>query len=204
MRHQLTTTIAAITCASAALSAGAASAGQTVDPSTLVPMPPPGSTCQATGVGVTCYTTFDASIQNEPAFPLSCGLVYESASDVRRGLRWYVDGRLDRRLVFQNATGSWSLSPSGTTPSVTWTAHASWENRDIDADAPEETWPTTVRGMSFRLSGPDGRPIFEYAGLENPDGAHHGLGDWTRFESPDVDSTICAVLTGSSASTNSG
>ncbi|MBA3266365.1 MAG: hypothetical protein H0T14_08360 [Nocardioidaceae bacterium] len=185
----------AVSCAGLALGSATASAGGSVDPSTLVPEPPPDATCKATGAGVVCNTTFNASVQNEPAFSLPCGLLYETADDVRRGTRWYVDGRLTRRFVFQNASGSWSLSPTGAGPSVTWVAHANWQNTDVDADAPEETWPTVIHGMMLRITGPTGRPIFQYAGIERPDGTSSGLGDWAEFEAPQVQSEICDALT---------
>lgn len=155
----------------------------------------PGATCRANGASVICHTTFNASLQNEPAFPLPCGLVYETADDVRRGIRWYVDGRLTTRFVFQNASGSWSLSPTGAGPSVSWVAHANWQNVNIDADAPEETWPTTLHGVAFRLTGPDGQVIFQFSGIEWPDGSHSGLGDWVQRESPEIQSAICDALT---------
>jgi hypothetical protein len=186
---------AALSCVCWVGGAAPAMGGQEVDPSTLTPAPPPGATCVTTGDAVRCATTFDASLQAEPVFTLPCGQVYETSTDVRRGIRWYVDGRLDRRFVFQTAGGSWSLSPTMSAPVVTWVAHASWQNLDIDADAPEETWPTTTHGLSIRVTGPDGRTIFQYAGLDLPDGTHHGIGDWAELESAEVQAALCDVLT---------
>jgi hypothetical protein len=195
MRIRAAVIALAMSCAGLVLGGAPASAGDLVDPTTLVPEPPPGATCRANGASVICHTTFNASIQNEPAFPLSCGLLYETAEDVRRGIRWYVDGRLTRRFVFQTAAGSWSLSPTGDGPSVSWVAHANWQNVNIDADAPEETWPTTLHGVALRVTGPDGQVIFQFSGLERPDGSHSGLGDWAQFESQEVQSAICDALT---------
>ncbi len=189
----------ALVMASGVLATGAApaSAGGTVDPSTLVPQPPPGADCRSTGRGaVLCHTTFDDSRVNAEAFPLPCGLVYETAHDLRRGTRWYADGRLTRRFVFQDAHGSWSLSPDGSGPAVTWVAHDSWQNVDVDADAPEETWPTTTRGMMFRVSGPGGGTLFHVAGRDLPTGEHRGVGDWGVFDSPELQAALCAALTG--------
>ena len=196
MRVRVWVTAVAVSCAGLVLGSSPVSAGGQVDPSTLIPEPPPGATCEPTGAGVLCHTTFNASFQNEPAFSLPCGLVYETADDVRRGTRWYVDGRLTRRFVFQNASGEWSLSPTGAGPLVTWVAHANWQNVDIDAAAPEESWPTTSHGVALRVSGPEGAPIFQFSGLQLPDGSHSGLGDWAEFESQDVQSEICNALTG--------
>ena len=185
---------AALGCLGLAGGAAPAMAGHSVEPATLTPPPPPGSTCWTVGAAVRCDTVFDASVQAEPAFELPCGQVYETSTDVRRGIRWYVDGRLDRRFVFQDAQGSWSLSPTASAPTVTWVAHASWQNVGIDASAPEETWPTTTHGLSLRVTGPGGRPIFTYAGLDLPDGDHHGTGDWVDFESAEVQAALCEVL----------
>jgi FtsP/CotA-like multicopper oxidase with cupredoxin domain len=87
-----------------------------------------------------------------------------------RGIRWYEDGRLTRRFVFADDSGSWSLSPDGAGPVVTWVAQGNWQNVDVDADASEETWPTTSHGMQFRLTAPDGKLIFQFSGLERPAG----------------------------------
>lgn len=100
-----------------------------------------------------------------------------------------------RRVVFQDANGSWSLSPSGAGPVVTWVAHDSWVNDPVDDDAPEETWPTTTRGMALRVEGPDG-PLFQLAGLQRPDGSHSGVGDWVVFDSPETQAAICDALGG--------
>lgn len=190
-------TALAVSCGGLVLGGVPASAGGLIDPSTLFPAPAPDSICRANGTGVICETTFNGSVQNEPAFPLPCGLVYETSDDVRRGIRWYdADRRLTQRFVFQDATGSWSLSPTGDGPSATVIAHADWQNRNIDASAPAETWPTTYHGMMIRITGPDhGRPIFQYTGLERPDGSHSGLGDWVDFDSPAIQSLLCDALT---------
>lgn len=109
--------------------------------------------------------------------------------------RWYTDGRLVRRAVFQNASGAWSLSPDGSAPLVTWEAHDSWVNDGLDPEAPEAEWPVTTRGMVLRITGPNG-PIFQFSGLERPDGTHSGIGDWAGFESAATEAVICAALTG--------
>lgn len=174
----------------------AAAAPPPVDPTTLVPAPPPGSACHAAGDRVICQTTFDSSLTDEPAFPLPCGLVYETADDLRRGLRWYEGGELVRRSVFQHASGSWSLDPQGDGPTVTWTAHANWRNVDVDPQASPEEWPTTYHGMQFRIEGPDGRPILHFAGIVRPDGSHSGAGGSFDLGSPELQAALCAALTG--------
>jgi len=71
--------------------------------------------------------------------PTPCGLVYETADEVRRGIRWYVDGLLTRRFVFADDSGSWSLSPTGAGPAASWVGKGNWQNVDVDAEATEET-----------------------------------------------------------------
>lgn len=171
-----------------------AEAAPFADVNTLVPAPPPGATCHAAAAHTLCRTIFDNSVTNEEAFVLPCGQVYETADDVRRGLRWYEDSHLVRRFVFQSASGSWSLSSDGAGPTVTWTAHANWQNVGVDAVADEETWPTTYHGMQFRITGRDGRPILQYAGIDRPDGSHSGAGEPFDPGSAAVQAVLCEAL----------
>lgn len=185
---------ALVTGVGLAASAVSAAAAAPVDVNTLVPAPPPGAACHAAGARTVCRTIFDNSVTNGEAFVLPCGQVYETADDVRRGLRWYEDNQLVRRFVFQSASGSWSLSPDGAGPTVTWTAHANWQNVEVDVQADEETWPTTYHGMQFRITGRDGRPILQYAGIDRPDGSHSGAGEPFDPGSPAVQAALCAAL----------
>lgn len=186
----------ALLVAGVAVSAApAAGAGRTpVDPATLTPAPPPGASCYETGEQVRCETVFEIHAVNEPAFELPCGLFYETIDDVRRGTRWYTDGLLTKRLVFQQAAGFWSLSPDGSGPHVQVTSHASWSNVDFDPLAPEEEWPTTFHGMQFQLKDASGHIIFQISGRETPAG-QTGNGEWAEFDSPEVQQRLCAALT---------
>jgi hypothetical protein len=95
-------------------------AGPLIDPSTLQPPPPPGAECRADGAWTICHTGLLFTPVNEPIldFELPCGTLYETATDVRRGIRWYNsdDGKLVRRFVSQDMEGAWSLSPTGAGP----------------------------------------------------------------------------------------
>ena len=192
----LRTCLAALTTGialAAAPGGTAAAAPPPVDLTSLVPPPPPGSECHAAGTRVICRTTLDSSVTDEPVFSLPCGQVYETADDLRRGLRWYEGGQLVRRSVFQHASGSWSLAEAG--PTVTWTAHANWRNVDVDPQAAPEEWPTTYHGLQFRIDGPDGRPILHFAGIVRPDGSHSGAGSNPDFASPELQVALCTALT---------
>lgn len=167
----------------------------TVDPSTLTPAPPPGSVCRDAGQQVICETSFEIHTVNEPAFELSCGLFYETIDDVRRGIRWYTDGMLTRRFVFQQAVGSWSLSPSGDGRRVEVSAHASWRNDDIDPFAPEEEWPQTLVGMGLRIMADDGGVVYQETGRWSADGEHNGNQRFGPLDSPEAQASICSALT---------
>ena len=98
------------------------------------------------------------------------------------------------RFVTQDFEGTWSLSPTGAGPTVTVTAHSNWRNVNIDADADESTWPTTFHGNGFMIRAPGFGVIVHIAGLDLPDGTHHGVA--RSFEDPEVAAELCAALTG--------
>ena len=107
----------------AAITGGAALAGQSVDPSTLTPPPPAGAVCQETGQYVICQTYFDEPpVVNEPEFMVSCGSgdrwVYLTETVHREGIRWYSDGLLVKRFGTEHEEGTLSLSPTGEEPTV--------------------------------------------------------------------------------------
>ena len=174
-----------------------AAAGPLVDPSTLQPPPPPGSECRLDGAWIICHTSLVFTPVNEPILDLQlpCGTIYETATDVRRGIRWYDSstGRLVTRFVTQDLEGTWSLSPTGAGPTVTITAHANWRNVNIDADADESTWPTTFHGNGFTIRAPGFGVIVHIAGLDLPDGTHRGVA--RVIEDPAVAAELCAALT---------
>jgi hypothetical protein len=177
--------------------AGPAAAGPLVDPDTLQPPPPPGSECRLDGAWIICHTSLVFAPVNEPIldFRLPCGTLYETASDVRRGIRWYDSstGRLVTRFVTQDFEGTWSLSPTGAGPTVRVTAHANWRNVNIDADADESTWPTTFHGNGFTIQAPGFGVIVHIAGLDLPDGTHRGVA--RVIEDPEVAAELCGALT---------
>ena len=147
-----------------------ASAGPLVDPDTLIPPPPPGSTCSATGNQVICQTSLDFTFVNEPVFDIACGTVYETSTDTRVGIRWYnSDRKLVRRHVRQDDAGTWSLSPAGTGPLVTISVHANWSNQyPIPGD--DASASQVNHGDGFTAQAPGFGVILHIAGLDEPDG----------------------------------
>jgi hypothetical protein len=195
-RVTITTAALAVLLATAGAGAGQASgaSGSPVDPDTLTPPPPPGATCQQAGRQVICQTSVEFHYQNQPAFELPCGLLYESIDDVRRGARWYVDGLMTKRLVFQDMAGSWSLSPDGAGPQLFIMAHANWRNVGIDFTAPEVEWFTTFHGVGLQVKDEGGHILFQFSGYESPEG-HNGRGDFADLEGPEGQAAMCDALT---------
>jgi hypothetical protein len=179
----------------AVLAATATAARTPVDPETLIP-PPPNATCHEAGRQIVCDTAFEIHLTNEPVdFGLPCGIVFETTDDVRRGTRWYDADTftIAKRLVFQDMTGMWSLSPDGSGPVVRISAHANWRNLEFPDPFDESTWPTTFHGNGFTASAPGYGVIIHFAGLDEPDGTHHGAA--TPFlDDPEIADEICDAL----------
>jgi hypothetical protein len=176
--------------------AGPAAAGPLVDPSTLQPPPPPDSECRLDGAWIICHTSLEFHPVNEPIldFQLPCGTLYETADDVRRGIRWYDSntGKLLKRFVSQDFEGTWSLSPTGAGPMVTVIAHANWRNL-YAVPGDESSGPTIFHGNGFTIRAPSFGVIVHIAGLDLPDGTHRGVA--RIIEDPEVAAELCAALT---------
>ena len=127
-----------------------AAAGPVVDPSTLQP-PPPGAECRADGQSIICHTSLVLTPVNEPVAELPCGTVYETSNDVRRGIRWYnSDGKLVKRFVTQDLEGTWSLSPTGASPTAKLTTTTGATRTPCRATSPQARPSSTVTGSPFR------------------------------------------------------
>ena len=171
-------------------SAGTVSAGSPVDPALLTPPPPPGATCSNDGRFVICATTFNGSATNELAFELTCGPVYVTSTDVRVGRRWYEDGLLVRRHVVQNASGTWSLSPTGEGPLVSFIAHATWgEVYLIPGD--ESSQVGHQRGNDLLARSATGGVLAHVSGRSTDEGF---TGLFHLPEDPARDAAVCAAL----------
>ena len=176
------------------LLAAPAAAGPVVDRSTLQPQPPPGAVCRADGLWTICQTTFLVDMINEPIpfLDLPCGTVYETISDLREGIRWYLDGKLVKRFVSQNADGTWSLSPTGAGPAVKISLHASWRDEYV-VPGDESSALTTFHGSGFTASAPGAGVIAHIAGLDLPDGTHRGV--FRIVEDAESAANLCDALT---------
>jgi hypothetical protein len=172
------------------LIAAPASAGPTVDPSTLTPPPPPGAECRLDGQWIICQTSVVIDQVNEPiGTVLPCGEIYDTSHDVRNGIRFYnAEGLLVKRFATQHSEGTWSLSPTGEGPTVDLRVTAnSWTVLAVPGD--ESTEALTEHGNEVTISSPGSGVIVHIAGLNLPEGDHRGV---FRVE---VAAELCAALT---------
>jgi hypothetical protein len=190
MRKLFLTAVSIAGCAAIWMSVPAG-AGPIVDPATLDPPPPPGATCTLGGQWTICDTTFDASHPTEAAFDLPCGVVYETLTDLRRGIRWYADGKLVKRFVSQDGAGTWSLSATGSGPTAMVALQANWRD-EYAVPGDESSASTTVHGNDVVVRAPASGAIAHIAGIDPPDGTHHGV---VRFiDNPEVADELCGAL----------
>jgi hypothetical protein len=192
MRKRLLIALVIAACASIWMSVPAG-AGPIVDPSALVPPPPPGATCKLDGAWTICQTTFDDSHANVELedFDLPCGAVYETMVDVRAGIRWYADGKLVKRFVSQNAEGTWSLSPTGAGPKAIVTLQANWRD-EYAVPGDESSASTTVHGSDVTVRASGYGVIVHIAGVDRPDDTHQGVA--TYVDDPSVSAELCDAL----------
>ena len=184
----------AFTLAACVLMVPAARGGTaTVDPSTLQPAPPPGASCRLDGRFVICRTELHSAIQNEPVFDLPCGTVHETSTDDRAGIRWYSNGLLVRRRVTAVFDGFWTLSPAGSGPRVAISAHWNWWAIPAEPGGEMATETLTTHGNTFTARAPGGGVIAHIAGLDLPDGTHHGV--LRYIDDPPIAAAVCDALT---------
>jgi hypothetical protein len=172
-----------------------AAAGNLVDQSALIPIPPPGAVCHADGSWTICHTQVSLNPVNEPVFDLPCGTMYETSSDVRHGIRWYNgDGKLAKRFVTQDVEGTWSLSPEGAGPTVKITAHDNWRNvYPVPGDLSSELQVNHGDGLTVRVPGLG--VIAHVAGMDRREDEDAPRGIFRDIEDPAVQENLCAALT---------
>jgi hypothetical protein len=166
--HSLTLAVAIGGLAVASVAAGAI-----VDPSTLTPEPPPGSTCVADGAWVRCDGSSVDVLVNSPSLELPCGLTYETATDSRRRVAWYRDGLLDHRSVHATYRGSVSLSSTGSGPSAGASGNWSW-SVVYTTPGDDSTGILMSHGNQLRVDGM-GRSFRITGVFKDNDAIHHGL-----------------------------
>jgi hypothetical protein len=174
---------------------GAAFAVEAVDPATLTPPPPDGSLCRADGRWIICQTAVAFAPVNEPSGDeLPCGVIYQTGTDEREGVRWYnSDGLLAKRFVRQDVELTWSLSPAGDGPVVLVSAHVTWSNVYAVPGSDPNTEPQPTHGNDLTISQPGVGVIAHIAGLGGKDETHHGV--FRLFDDPAVAAALCEALT---------
>ena len=171
-------------------------ASKAVDPASLTPAPAPPTEaeCQADGTWIICHTSLVIETVNAPAFDVGCGTIYETSRDVRLGIRWYdaADKVIVKRHVTQDFEGTWTLSPDGTGPALTVTAHDNWDDSQYADPNDLDSGVRFTHGNGVAVQAPGAGTIAHIAGLDTPD-THHGV---ARFiDDPAVAARLCSVLT---------
>jgi hypothetical protein len=188
--------IVLLSLAGVLLIASPASAGPTVDPSTLTPPPPPGAECRLDGQWIICQISLVIDQVNEPiGIVLPCGEIYDTSHDVRHGIRFYnSEGLLVKRFATQDSEGTWSLSPTGEGPTVDLRVNAnSWTVLAVPGDL--STGAVTEHGSEVTISSPGFGVILHIAGLNLPEGDHRGVFRIIEDAQPQVAADLCAALT---------
>jgi hypothetical protein len=170
--------------------ASISSAHTLVDPTTLTPPLKPFRVCFQDGPWVKCDTSdLPKSYANQANtdFDLPCGTMYESATITNRATRWYKNLLLVERNGLEHIAGTWSLSPTGSAPTVAFSADNSWHETflvpgDLSSDS------EVVHG-SFRV--PALGAEFHDSGIILPDGTTHGH---TLFTDA-AKAQLCSLLT---------
>ena len=197
MRHLIVAFVAALAINAITLP-NAAAAAESIDGTTLTPPVIPGTPCLADGRWIRCETGFSASWANEPAFELPCGSVYETATQVRRSTRWYLDRLLVQRNAVDSIRGTWSLSATGAGPSVEIRINDGWHEEfvipgDVSSDVER------AHGSFLRVLGL-GNAVLDTGVYLYPGDTHHGYtsitADSNIFDGTDPAgaAALCAAL----------
>jgi hypothetical protein len=163
-----------------------------VDPTTLTPPLKPVRICYEDGPWVKCDTSGAGGYENleisdGPAFGLSCGTIYETETDTAHATRWYVNLLLVERDAEQRVTGTWSLSPTGSGPTVAFAADNSWHETFLvpgDLSSDSEVFHSAFRVPALGAG-------FHDAGIYLPDGTQHGHTSFTD----EAKAKLCELLT---------
>jgi hypothetical protein len=156
MRSRRFLLVAAIAALTSLGGATITTAHTLVDPTTLTPPLRSFRICYEDGPWVKCDTSGAGGYENQeifdgPAFGLPCGTIYETETDTAHATRWYDENLLlVERDAQQHITGTWSLSPTGSGPTVAFAADNSWHETflvpgDLSSDSKSFTAPFASR-----------------------------------------------------------
>ncbi len=183
--------VAVILAIASLMGASASSAHTLVDPTTLTPPLKPFRICNQDGPWVKCDTstpTTSYANQANTDFDLPCGTIYESGTATTHATRWYKNLLLVERNAQQHIVGTWSLSATGSGPTVAFATDNSWHETflvpgDLSSDS-------IVEHGSF-LRVPALGAEFHDSGINMADGTHHGNTSFTDA----AKARLCGLLT---------
>jgi len=191
MRSRRFLLVAAIAALTSLGGATVVSAHTLVDPTTLTPPLLPFRVCYEDGPWVRCDTSGPTRTyaNEETDFGLPCGTIYESATIETHATRWYQNLLLVERDAQEHVKGTWSLSPTGSGPTVAFAADDNWHETflvpgDLSSDS-------EVSHGSF-LRVPALGAGFHESGIGMRDGTQHGHLDSFTDEAI---ARLCAILT---------
>jgi hypothetical protein len=99
---------------------GSAVAGQSIDPSTLNPVPPAGYSCQVDGANIICRRSLPPTPYGPSDNQLFCGTganafdTFDSGVESQRAVRYYDQNRnVVRRVIYFDDDGQWSNAVTG-------------------------------------------------------------------------------------------
>jgi hypothetical protein len=165
-----------------------------VDPTTLTPPLKPFRVCYEDGPWVKCDTsgpteTYANQENTEgPTFGLPCGTIYESATITSHATRWYVNLLLVMRDAQEHIVGTWSLSPTGSGPTVAFAGDDS--HREVFLVPGDLSSDVEVAHGGF-LRVPALGAGFHDSGIYLPDGTQHGHTSFTD----EAKARLCELLT---------
>jgi hypothetical protein len=163
-----------------------------VDPTTLTPPLKPFRVCYEDGPWVKCETSDPTTTYaNQPTddFGLACGTIFESATIATHATRWYQNLLLVERNAQEHVAGAWSLSPTGSGPTVAFAVDDNWHETflvpgDLSSDS-------EVNHGSF-LRVPALGAEFHESGIGMADGTDHGH---LNSFSDEAKARLCELLT---------
>jgi hypothetical protein len=191
MRAARFVTVAMVVVIAALANVAGVLARTPVDPTSLTPPLKPFRVCWELGPTVQCDTSGDVVIPWEATDELPCGQLYATSHEVSNSTRWYQDGLIVRRAVQERDRGSWSLSPTGSGPTVEFSIDSSWDEHfaipgDIDSAIRD------VRGITVH-SAQLGAVLMEAGLYLGADDLTHGL---STGQDPAGIAKLCDLLLG--------